>query len=252
MPLLESESIVLKSYDLAEADRIVVLFTRDFGLVRGVAKGVKRTKSKYGSSLEPFSQVKLVFVQKDERELVSIQSAELIRSEFNVASDPERLATFSYLSELLNEFTQPHDPNETLYRMVKACFESDLNSLEENEGLKFYFESWLLRLSGYLPDWSECSRCRRQFTDAETTILTTESKLLCMACDQGRNRDSITPENRSLFRHVRKTSPTEFLKDLSSDSNAIRELRNILRPILVGVIGRQPASVLAAEGVSTK
>src|SRR5215210_9357245 len=100
MPLFESESIVLRSYNLSEADRIVVFFTRDHGIVRGVAKGAKRLKSKFGSTLEPFSTVQLTYFQKEDRELVSVQNVELARSRFAPASDPEYLRIFSYLSDL--------------------------------------------------------------------------------------------------------------------------------------------------------
>ncbi|MFL6467035.1 MAG: DNA repair protein RecO, partial [Pyrinomonadaceae bacterium] len=88
MPLRESESIVLKSYNLAEADRIVVFFTRGYGMIRGVAKGSRRTRSKFGSALEPFSEVNLEYFEKDDRELVSIQNAELIQSAFSTAVEP--------------------------------------------------------------------------------------------------------------------------------------------------------------------
>src|SRR5688500_9871184 len=100
MPVVETESLVLKSYNLAEADRIVVFFTREHGVVRGVAKGAKRLKSRFGSSLEPFSTVNLEFFQKEDRELVSIQRVELIRSCFDAASDPAFLRTFSYIADL--------------------------------------------------------------------------------------------------------------------------------------------------------
>jgi len=89
MPLHETESIVLKSYNLAEADRIVVFFTRSFGVIRGVAKGARRTRSKFGSSLEPFSEISLEYFQKDDRELVSVQRADLVRSAFFSAARPE-------------------------------------------------------------------------------------------------------------------------------------------------------------------
>ncbi len=64
MSIIESESLVLKSYNLSEADRIIVLLTRDHGVVRGVAKGAKRLKSKFGSGLEPFSVVKVIVFSK--------------------------------------------------------------------------------------------------------------------------------------------------------------------------------------------
>ena len=124
MPLFETESIVLKSYNLAEADRIVVFLTRETGIVRGVAKGAKRLKSRFGSMLEPFSTVTLEYFQKEDRELVSIRHIDLIDSRFEKASEPEILHTFSYLADLLIAFVPPHDPNETLYRMAKACIEA--------------------------------------------------------------------------------------------------------------------------------
>ena len=159
MPLHETESIVLKSYNLAEADRIVVFFTRGFGVIRGVAKGARRLKSKFGGSLEPFSQVSLEYFQKDDRELVSIQRAELVRSVFSSAADPELLKTYSHLADLLLSFAPPHDPNETMYRMFKACLETPVDARADHEALTLYFEIWLLRLGGYLPDWRLCSSC---------------------------------------------------------------------------------------------
>src|SRR5215813_3420311 len=115
MPVVETESLVLKTYDLAEADRIVLLFTRDHGIVRGVAKGAKRLKSRFGSGLEPFSVVRVTYFQKEVLELVSIQNIELINSYFSAASDPSFLEKFAYLIDILVSSVPPQDPNETLY-----------------------------------------------------------------------------------------------------------------------------------------
>src|SRR5687768_5507300 len=156
MPLFESESLVLKTYNLAEADRIVVFFTRDHGIVRGVAKGAKRLKSRFGSTLEPFSTVMLEYYEKEDRELVGIRRAELIRSSFLEASNPRFLHTFSYIADLLVAFVPPNDANETLYRMVKACIEAGAESSDSLAAMRLYFELWLLRLGGYMPDWKKC------------------------------------------------------------------------------------------------
>src|SRR3954463_3717708 len=107
MPLIETESLVLKSYNLAEADKIVVLLTHDHGVVRGVAKGAKRLKSRFGSGLEPFSEIRASYFQKENIELVSLQKADLIRSNFEVASNPDFLQKFSYLGDLLISFLPP-------------------------------------------------------------------------------------------------------------------------------------------------
>ncbi len=82
MSLIETEGLILKSYPLAEADKIVLLLTERQGLVRGVAKGAKRLKSRFGGALEPFSIVDITYFQKEERELVSIRQIELKKSFF--------------------------------------------------------------------------------------------------------------------------------------------------------------------------
>src|SRR5215203_2815495 len=160
MPVVETESLVLKSFNLAEADRIVVFLTRDSGMVRGVAKGAKRLTSRFGSMLEPFSTVNLEYFQKEDRELVNIRHLDLVRSCFDQASEPEVLQTFSYIADLLISFVPPHDPNETLYRMVKACIDSGCSAPPDIAAIRMYFETWLLRLGGYLPNgFRASSRC---------------------------------------------------------------------------------------------
>lgn len=109
MALVETESLVLKTYSLAEADKIVVLLTHDHGIVRGVAKGAKRLNSKFGSGLETLSTVRVTYFQKEVRELVSIDRIELLRSFFRSASDPGFLAKFAYLADILIAFSPPHD-----------------------------------------------------------------------------------------------------------------------------------------------
>src|SRR6476646_6680033 len=109
MPLVETEGVILKTYNLAEADKIVLLLTRDHGIVRGVAKGAKRLKSRFGSGLEPFSEIRATYFQKENIELVSFQRTDLIRSNFAVAADPAFLQKFSYLADLLISVQPPHD-----------------------------------------------------------------------------------------------------------------------------------------------
>src|SRR5438876_7518448 len=182
MPLIETEGLVIKSYNLAEADRIVVFLTRDHGVIRGVAKGAKRLKSKFGSGLEPFSVVQLTYFQKDAVELVSIQKADLVRSYFAAAGNPDFLQKFSYLCDLLITFSPPHDPNEKMYRMVRACLETASIDPASLLSVGVYFELWLLRLAGYLPDWSRCDKCKRVLDDPEAADVRHNFHLVCGNC----------------------------------------------------------------------
>ncbi len=199
MSLYESESIVLKSYNLAEADRIVVFLTREHGIIRGVAKGAKRLKSKFGSTLEPFSTVQLNYFQKDDRELVSIQQVELIRSYFREASEPDFLDTFAYMADLLITFAPPHDPNEKLYRMMQACLAAAPLEAGRLRSIRLYFELWLLRLGGYLPDWTKCNLCRRAFSADEAAGLQSNFHLTCKSCRSNQRAHGINAIDREVF-----------------------------------------------------
>jgi DNA repair protein RecO (recombination protein O) len=237
MPLFESESLVLRSYNLAEADRIIVFFTRDHGIVRGVAKGAKRLKSRFGSTLEPFSTVNLTFFQKEDRELVSVQNVELTQSRFREASDPEFLHTYSYLASLLTAMVPPHDPNETTYRMAKACLDADVNGREGLAAVRLYFELWLLRLGGYLPDWTKCGECRRRMALGEPAGLHHDLHLICEKCRGARRMPAVSPLQRDIFQGAQSLSPAAFVEHADKHAESVGELSEVLRRIIVNVVG---------------
>lgn len=239
MPLFETESIVLKSFNLAEADRIVVFLTQDHGVVRGVAKGAKRLKSRFGSTLEPFSTVQLSYFQKEDRELVSIQNVELVNSCFDQASDPAFLQTFSYISELLISFVPPHDPNETLYRMVRACIESGSTGDRELAAVGLYFELWLLRLGGFLPDWTRCRECGRALAKDEPASLQSSFALYCGQCQRSSGGTKVLPVHREVFGSVQKLSPSAFVEFAVGFPDAVNEISAVMKRIAAHVIGRE-------------
>jgi DNA repair protein RecO (recombination protein O) len=242
MPLYETESLVLKSYSLAEADRIVVFFTRDNGMVRGVAKGAKRLQSRFGSTLEPFSIVHLEYFQKEDRELVSIQRVDMLRSCFGSASDPGFLQTFSYIADLLTAFVPPQDPNETLYRMVKACLEAADSSPETLLAIRLYFEVWLLRLGGYLPDWSACAICKRSLGTEESVDLQADFQLFCPECRRSRGNHVITGPHREVFHMAQKLDPRQFATYALEKTDLVAEVSGVLKQIVSNIIGREVAT----------
>ncbi|HEX8179847.1 MAG TPA: DNA repair protein RecO, partial [Pyrinomonadaceae bacterium] len=145
MALHETDAFVLRTYKLAEADKIVILLTPQSGLLRGVARGARRLKSRFGASLELFTLISLTYHEKEARELVSISQAEITRSYFHLAQNEELVSALNYLSELLIEFAPPHAPDEKLFRMVKVCLEALAALPADRDAIVRYFEIWLLR-----------------------------------------------------------------------------------------------------------
>ncbi len=238
MALFETEGLILKSYNLSEADKIVVFLTQHQGLIRGVAKGAKRLKSRFGGSLEPFSVVNLFYYQKEERELVSIRQIDLIKSYFDLASEPVFLQKFAYLAELLIEFSPPHDPNERLYRMAKVCLESASHNLETLETISLYFELWLLRLGGYLPHWSVCDVCKRELGNENAGLLS-NFHLICKNCQKSRSNIQITPSHREVFAQAQKLSPVKFIEFAENRSEEVQSISQILKRMISQILGRE-------------
>src|SRR6058998_1012440 len=108
MALVNTEAIVLRTYNLAEADRIVLCLTRSAGLVRAVARGARRMRSTFGAALEPFTLIRLAFYEKENRELVTITDAEILKSHFVLAGRLEAAEVLAYMGELVSEFAPPH------------------------------------------------------------------------------------------------------------------------------------------------
>lgn len=238
MALFETEGLILKSYNLSEADKIVVFLTQHQGVIRGVAKGAKRLKSKFGGSLEPFTIVNLHYYQKEERELVSIRQIDLMKSYFNLASDISFLQKFAYLSELLIEFSPPHDPNERLYRMAKVCLESASENLQTLEIITLYFELWLLRLGGYLPNWNKCDICKRELEN-ESAGLQTNFQLICKNCQKAKSNILVLPKHREVFTKAQLLPPIKFIEFTENKLPEVQEISQILKKMISNILGKE-------------
>jgi len=161
MAVLETEALVLRTYNLAEADKIVVCLTRRAGLIRAVARGCRRLKNRFGAALEPFTLLNVSCYQKEHQELISLRQAEIVKSHFDLFGDADMLTALAYMGDLVIEFSPPYQPNEKLFRMVKACLDAMVQSPSDLQSVLRYFDVCLLKLEGFLPDLNRCGECHR-------------------------------------------------------------------------------------------
>lgn len=153
MPARVSESLVLRTYPLREADLVVSFFTRDQGKLRGVARRARRLKSSFGSGLERLSHVRMHYFQRENRELVSLDECELIRSQFPLAGDYATSVALDYLAEVSEQLLPPAEPGERFFRLLLAMLDYLQN--RKSDGVwpaVTYFSLWAVRLSGFLPE----------------------------------------------------------------------------------------------------
>lgn len=168
MPLYTADALVLRTYKLAEADRIVVFLTRDRGKKRGVAQGARRPRSRFAGALEPLTEVRLAYFERERRELVSLNYAEPVRSPLGSAT-PEALGYSHYFAELIDGWAADADADERLFRLGCSVLDA-LASGTETEALARYFECWLLRLQGVYPADLPLSRGAIAFVDATRQV----------------------------------------------------------------------------------
>lgn len=241
MHVCTTEAIVLRTYNLAEADRIVVCFTRDVGLIRGVAKGARRMKSRFGAALEPFTVVNLEFREKENRELVTITAVEILKSNFDLAADVECTEALGYMAELVSEFAPPHEANEKLFRMVHACLEALAAAPQASKIILRYFEIWILRLAGSFPEVTSCAVCGKSL-DSQPAFLDYESAVRCGTCSRGVGTPLATPL-RQIVLSSHRLGPADFAKAHASiDDTEIGELNHRL---IVRALQRLPRMMVA-------
>jgi DNA repair protein RecO (recombination protein O) len=149
MPLHTSDALVLRTYKLGEADRIVVFLTADRGKKRGVAERARRPRSRFVGALEPLTHVRVAYFEREHRELVGLNYAEMVASPL-VAASPEALGYSHYFAELIDEWAADADADERLFRLGVSALEALLGGAPV-EALARYFECWLLKLQGVYP-----------------------------------------------------------------------------------------------------
>jgi DNA repair protein RecO (recombination protein O) len=146
----QTEAVILRTYPLKEADKIVSFFSRQIGKARGVARGARKPKSRYGASLEPLSHVRLEYFERENAELLSIDGCELIQSHFESQQDYGCGVALAYLAEATDHLLPDREPQDAFFRLLVLVLE-EIRRTREFWGPLTYFDLWAVRLGGFLP-----------------------------------------------------------------------------------------------------
>jgi DNA repair protein RecO (recombination protein O) len=240
MALHETEALVLRTYNLGEADKIVVCLTHSAGLIRGVAKGCRKLRSRFGAALEPFTLAKIQYYQKENQELVALNQAEIVKSHFDLSGNAETLTGLAYMGDLVIEFSPPYQPNERLFRMVKACLDAICESQSDLQIILRYFEVWLLRLEGFLPDVRHCGECRQPFDEKEPAFMNADLVFRCSRCSHGAG-DVLSRTLQTQLRATQRLAPFVFAQESRAVPASIhREMAELTHKLIGRVLERQP------------
>ena len=210
MSVLSSEAVVLRTWPVHEADLIVSFFTRDYGRVRGVAKSALKSRKRFGGSLEPMTVARAWFAERPRQELVRLDQLEILRSPLSSPVDPVRLTVLSFFAELLDEALPDHDPHETVFRLLLAVL--DLTTVEQPWMPLTYFQLWMTRLMGLLPDLVHCTACGEALQAGETSFNTLGDGLFCPIHRNG-NASELSADSWQLAQRMLRAPASAFANE---------------------------------------
>lgn len=224
MPLRESEAIVLRSFPLGEADRLVSFLSRTEGRLKGVARGARRTKSEFGSTLETLSHVRIWFYERETRDLVRISQCEIVESFYEAQRDYTTNLALALVSEVVESVLPEREATDPVFRLILVV----ARTISLGKGIWLpltYFALWSARLAGWLPSFERCQNCGKEYGDGGAYVLSS-GEFVCPDCRIGGRHIS-----RELLRIGRRMM-SEKLERLVEAPPADADLKILLEDML--------------------
>jgi DNA repair protein RecO (recombination protein O) len=228
MALRETEAIVLRTYPMREADLLVTLFTRGEGKVRGVARSAKKSKRRFGGALEPLTYVRAFYDVKERQDLVRLDACEVLESPLATEVTYARAVALGHIAELLDELLPDHESNDAIFRLT-------LSVLHVLAGPELwmpvtYFELWLTRLVGFLPELTECIVCGRGLNGDRAYFHALADGLMC-ADDKRLASSELSNESRAWVGQMFR-APVDSFREMSWPKSQCADLRKFVIQIL--------------------
>ncbi len=250
MSATKTLAFVLSTQDYRDTSLLGSFYTKDFGKIRGIVKGIRDARGRYGSTLEPFSLNEILFYRRkrggDLHQVTQIDLAELF---LQVREDLERLATASYFTELLNELVEVEDPNARIFHLM----EDSLRFLASGASCKRsarIFEVKLLDLLGFMPEIRTCVKC--QANDPQPAYFSVSlGGIQCKSCrdSRGVNEGAGVLASKgalNFLEHVRRSGIRE-LYNVKVSQEVGEELERILRRFVDFHLPKKLKSVVFME-----
>lgn len=182
MSIHKTEAIVLRKRDFRETSLIVEFYTREFGKISGILKGIRKEPTKFASTLEPFSHNTIVFYKNRNSSLHLVSQCDTIDNFNNSRINIFKVGTGSLIVELVNALMQEEDKNESIFDLALTC----LKELEINNNadkIMTIFKIKVLALSGFKPNFDSCVCCDSKIMD-QTKFSLSLGGLLCAKCQK--------------------------------------------------------------------
>jgi DNA repair protein RecO (recombination protein O) len=248
MPLFTTNAVVIRSLNYGESDKIVTFFTKDFGKLKGIAKGARRSRKRFQNALSLFSHLRLIFFDKEGLGLVRAESCDILHSFPRIKEDLRKILYGNYYLELVNEMAEEREASREAFELL-LCFLSNLEAMAPQEEQLRLFEIRMLSLFGYRPNMARCGLCKKGGEDLQeipSAFFSLEKGVLvCERCSARSN--NLIPLSLGTARLIEKISQMELSKveRMRFTSQALSESREILPKFISYQLGKELKSLKA-------
>ena len=225
--------VVLRRYPFDETHCVAVLLTRDWGLVRAVARGVRRHGSRLAAGLTLFSLTEFQFHCRARADLWRVIQAQTVRTHRGLSSDLDRLGRAARLAELVQNLTPEHEPQAEIFSLLVSAF-GLLDAGADHAVIGPAAEILLLDRLGYHPRWERCGACGGE--TGELAYSPENGDVRCRGCRPA-GGIGLAPGDRRFITHVRRRGLTAAVR-LKADPVALGRLHTFLDAAWQGVLGR--------------
>ncbi len=189
--LTKTEAIVVKSMKYGDTSKIVTFYTRQFGKLKGIAKGARRSDNKFGASLEPMTEVSLVLYKKEHRDLHLISQCDSVRSFGSIHDSIEKISVGLSMLELVDQLAHEEEENPALFSLIRETLSAVDLSSRNLQSLGRSFQIKFASLLGYAPSLDICMECGKSILENEqgssVGFQLAKGAVICSECNRDNN-----------------------------------------------------------------
>ena len=251
----KTEAIVIRQAEVSESSRVVTLFSKDFGKLSVLAKGVKRLKGPFDAGIDLLSRCHVVFIRRSSGALGILTEARLAARFQPPGPDLMSLYGGYYLAELLNGLTEDDDPAPLVYELAVRSLDGLMSDVQDSLSVIVEFEIGILRLSGHLGDLTECTACGTSFLEpsgahtdgspapGRLVHWVSQGGLLCPSCCRPEYRKrSMSAGSVAALRQLGRMD-RQMSARVRLTKQQIRECHQFAVSAIAHVLGRRPKTL---------
>lgn len=244
----KTTGFVLRTLSYGESDLIVTFYSHEFGKLKGIAKGAKRSKKRFANVFEPFSLTNIIFTRKSRDMLAFIESCDIISHYHAIRQDMEKTLIASYFIDLADHFSPEGKKNEKVFQLLQDF----LLMLEDkaSDATVRFFEMRLLKLTGFEPALEHCIVCKTPVTNGNSYYFhASEGGIKCSACAKPQRYEQPISAGTVRTLLLGKDMDIDKIKLIALTDSLAMESRSILIGFIAHVLGREVKSLKVMEQV---